>query len=70
MMARPTRLIVLITAAAAVIAMGGGYFAGHSAGERGAPGLAVESVEPIDRPKVGEPIPVPTPIEIPATLPR
>lgn len=70
MMARPTRLIVLITVAAAVIAIGGGVLLGRSAGARTAPSLLVEQVEPIDRPKVGEPIPVPTPIKIPARLPK
>jgi hypothetical protein len=70
MMARPTRLIALITLAAALIAIGGGVLLGRSAGARTAPGLLVEQVEPIDRPKVDPVIPVPTPITIPARLPK
>ncbi len=70
MMARPSRLLALVTVAAALIATGGGYVLGRSAGERRAPGLAVAPVESIDRPRVGPQIPVPTPIEVPARLPR
>jgi hypothetical protein len=69
-MARPTRLTVLITVVAALVLIGAGYVLGRSEGTRTAPGLAVEQVEPIDRPNVGPPIPVPTPIKIPESLPK
>ena len=70
MMTRPTRLMVVVTVVAALIAIGAGILLGRSAGERTAPGLVVEQVEPIDRPKIGPVIPVPPPIKIPARLPR
>jgi hypothetical protein len=70
MMTRPTRLMTLLTVAAALIAIGAGVLLGRSAGERTAPGLAVEQVERIDRPKIGPTILVPTPITIPARLPE
>jgi len=69
-MTRPTRTMLLITAVAALIACGGGFFLGRSSGEQKAPGLVLQPVERIDRPVVGPQIPVPTPIEIPARLPR
>jgi len=69
-MTRPTRTMALITAVAALIACGGGFFLGRSSGEQKAPGLAVQPVEQIDRPLVEPEIPVPTPIEIPARLPK
>ena len=70
MMTRPTRLMAVLTAAAAVIAIGAGVLLGRSAGDSTAPGLAVEPVERIDRPKIGPVLPVPTPITIPARLPK
>lgn len=69
-MTRPPRNLLLITLASALLACGGGFFVGRSAGEQKAPGLAVQRVEPIDRPRVGPQVPAPTPIAIPATLPR
>jgi hypothetical protein len=69
-MTRPTRTMALITAVAALIACGGGFFLGRSSGEQKPPGLAVQPVEQIDRPDVEPEIPVPTPIKIPASLPR
>jgi hypothetical protein len=69
-MTRPTRTMALVTAVAALIACGGGFFIGRSSGAQKAPGLAVQRVEQIDRPVVGPEIPVPTPIEIPARLPK
>ncbi len=68
-MTRPPRNLLLITIAAALVACGGGFFAGRAVGEQKAPGLAVQRVEPVDRPKVGPQVPAPTPIAIPATLP-
>jgi len=69
-MTRPSRNILLVTLAAALIACGGGFFLGRASGEQEAPGLTVQPVEPIDRPMVGSQIPVPTPISIPARLPE
>ena len=69
-MTRPTPTIALITAVAALIACGAGFVLGRSSGEEKAPGLPVAPVEQIDRPVVGQEIPVPTPIEIPARLPK
>jgi len=69
-MTRPTQTMLLITVIAALIACGGGFFLGRSSGEQKAPGLLVAPVERIDRPVVGSEIPVPTPIEIPARLPK
>jgi hypothetical protein len=69
-MTRPSRNMLLITLVAALLACGGGFFLGRVSGEQKAPGLAVQPVERIDRPKVGPQIPAPTPISIPATLPR
>lgn len=69
-MTRPTRTTLLATAVAALIAIGAGYALGRSAGGQHAPGLSVQPVELIDRPKIGPQIPVPAPIEIPARLPR
>jgi hypothetical protein len=69
-MTRPTQMMALITAVAALIACGAGFALGRSSGEQKAPGLRVAPVERIDRPVVGEEIPVPTPIEIPASLPK
>jgi hypothetical protein len=68
-MTRPSRNMLLITLAAALIACGGGFFLGRASGEQQAPSLPVTPVERIDRPAVGPQIPVPTPISIPATLP-
>jgi hypothetical protein len=67
-MTRPSRNMLLITLAAAVIACVGGFFLGRASAEEQAPGLAVQPVEKIDRPRVGPQIPVPTPISIPARL--
>lgn len=69
-MTRPTPTIALITAVAALIACGAGFALGRSSAAQEAPGLPVAPVEQIDRPVVGREIPVPTPIEIPARLPR
>ncbi len=69
-MTRPTRTMLLATAVAALIAIGAGYVLGRSAGEQHAPGLSVQAVEPIDRPKIGPQIPVPMRIAIPARLPN
>jgi hypothetical protein len=69
-MTRPTQMMALITAVAALIACGAGFALGRSSGEQKAPALHVAPVERIDRPVVGEEIPVPTPIEIPASLPK
>lgn len=69
-MTRPSRTMLLVTLAAAVLACGGGFLLGRAEGEQQAPALTVAPVEPIDRPRVGPQIPVPTPISIPATLPR
>jgi hypothetical protein len=68
-MTRPSRNMLLITLAAALIACGGGFFLGRASGEQEPPGLPVAPVERIDRPEVGSEIPVPTPISIPARLP-
>lgn len=68
-MTRPPRTLLLITLAATLIACGGGFVVGRASGEQKVPGLAVQRVEPIDRPRVGPQIPAPTPITIPATLP-
>ncbi len=67
-MTRPSRNMLLITLVAAVLACGGGLFLGRASGEQDAPQLTIAPVEPIDRPRVGPQIPVPTPISIPATL--
>jgi len=69
-MTRPTRTMLIATVVAALIAIGAGYVLGRSAGEQHAPGLVVQPVELIDRPKIGPEIIVPTPIGIPATLPN
>jgi hypothetical protein len=69
-MTRPSRTMLLITLVAALLAGGAGFSLGRASGKEQAPGLAVEPVERIDRPRVGSQIPVPTPISIPATLPR
>jgi hypothetical protein len=69
-MITPTRMMLIVAAVAAVIAVCGGFLLGRSAGGERAPGLPVRSVERIDRPAVGPPIPVPAPLEIPARLPR
>jgi hypothetical protein len=69
-MTRPTQMMALITAVAALIACGAGFALGRSSGEQKAPDLLVAPVEQIDRPVVGEEIPVPTPIAIPARLPK
>lgn len=69
-MTRPTRTMLLATAVAALIAIGAGYVLGRSAGEQHAPGLSVQPVELIDRPKIGPQIPAPTPIAIPAKPPN
>lgn len=69
-MTRPTRRMLLTTAVAALIAAGGGFMIGRSAGGESAPALSVAPIERIDRPAVGPQIPVPTPITIPARLPR
>jgi hypothetical protein len=69
-MTRPTRTMLIATVVAALVAIGAGYVLGRSAGEQHAPGLAVQPVERIDRPKVGPQILVPTPIAIPVRLPE
>jgi len=69
-MTRPTRTMLVATVVAALVAIGAGYVLGRSAGEQHAPGLAVQPVEQIDRPKIGPPVPVPAPIAIPARLPK
>ena len=69
-MTRPTQMMALITAVAALIACGAGFALGRSSGEQKAPDPLVAPVEQIDRPVVGPEIPVPTPIEIPARLPK
>jgi hypothetical protein len=69
-MTRPSRNVLLITLAAALIACGGGFFLGRASGEQKAAALPVQPVERIDRPMVGPQIPVPTPISIPARLPE
>jgi len=69
-MTRPTRRVLLVTAVTALICAGGGFMIGRSAGGETAPALSVAPVERIDRPVVGPQIPVPTPITIPARLPR
>jgi hypothetical protein len=69
-MTRPSRTMLLATAVAALVAIGAGYVLGRSAGAQHAPGLVVQPVELIDRPKIGPQISVPAPIGIPATLPN
>jgi hypothetical protein len=69
-MTRPTHMMLLITAVAALIACGAGFALGRASGEQKAPSLLVAPVEQIDRPVVGHEIPVPTPIQIPARLPK
>lgn len=69
-MTGPPRTMILVTLVAAVLACGGGFFLGRASGEQKAPALTVAPVERIDRPRVGPQIPVPTPISIPATLPK
>ena len=69
-MTRPTRRLLLVTVAAALVTCGAAFFAGRSSGAREAPDLAVERIERIDRPRIGPRIPLPAPIRIPASLPR
>ncbi len=69
-MTRPTRRMLLVTAVATLIAAGGGFMLGRSTAGESAPALSVAPVERIDRPAVGPQIPVPTPIAIPARLPK
>ena len=69
-MTRPSRNMLLITLVAALLVCGGGYFIGRASGEQKLPALTVQPVEPIERPRIGPQIPVPTPIRIPANLPR
>jgi hypothetical protein len=69
-MTRPSRTMLLATLAAALLACGFGLAIGRASGERTAPELPIRPIEQIDRPHVGPQIPVPTPISIPATLPR
>lgn len=69
-MTRPSRTMLLITLVSAVLACGAGFFLGRASGEQQSAELTVAPVEAIDRPRVGPQIPVPTPISIPATLPK
>jgi len=69
-MTRPSRNMLLITVVAALLACGGGFFIGRASGEQKTPGLALQPVEQIDRPRIGPQIPGPTPIDIPANLAR
>lgn len=69
-MTRPSRTMLLATLVAALLACGFGFAIGRASGEQQAPRLPIRPIEQIDRPQVGPQIPVPTPISIPAALPR
>lgn len=64
------RALLAWTAAAAVAAIAAGGWLGREAGRTQAPELVVSPVVGVDRPAIGDPLPVPAPAKIPPRLPR